>query len=164
MKHSDVFHKLDERQNQEIVQHVVRSGETLYNIARQYGVSVNDLVSANSLTSSLIYPNQIIVIPQREKYGSVYFEEYVIQTNDTLESIADSVGVMVDDIMKYNDISKLILLEDQIIYIPRSYKHYTVQPDDTIESILTNTGMTATELLLANKDSWLAPGTTINVY
>lgn len=164
MNRVDVFHIYDERQNQTLTEYVVRPGDTLYKISLQHGVTVNDLINTNALLSSLIYPNQIIVIPQKGKYGAVYFEEYVIQTNDTLESIAENVGIPIDEIIRYNDISKLILAENQIINIPRTYNRYTVQPGDTIESILTNTNMTAIELLTANKDIWLAPGVTINVY
>jgi murein DD-endopeptidase MepM/ murein hydrolase activator NlpD len=44
--------------------YVVQSGETLFSIATRYGVTVNDLASANSISDpTLIYAGQQIVIP-----------------------------------------------------------------------------------------------------
>lgn len=41
----------------------VKSGDTLYAIASQYGVTVNDLVTWNNISNpNLIYPNQILTI------------------------------------------------------------------------------------------------------
>lgn len=43
--------------------HIVKSGETLYNIGRRYGVSVKELRMINKLTgSSVIHPGQKLVI------------------------------------------------------------------------------------------------------
>lgn len=44
--------------------HIVLPGETLFRIAMQYGVSVNDVTQANGITDpSLIYPGQQLLIP-----------------------------------------------------------------------------------------------------
>jgi LysM repeat protein len=44
-------------------QHVVRRGESLTRIARQYSVSVEALRSSNELASTLIHPGQVLQIP-----------------------------------------------------------------------------------------------------
>jgi LysM repeat protein len=43
--------------------HVVRAGEWLYQIARDYNVSVGDIVEANGLTSMQVRPGQELIIP-----------------------------------------------------------------------------------------------------
>ena len=43
--------------------HTVQSGESLNIIANKYGVSVNELMSANNLNGYLITPNQTLKIP-----------------------------------------------------------------------------------------------------
>lgn len=43
--------------------HTVKSGESLNIIANKYGVSVNELMSANNLNGYLITPNQTLKIP-----------------------------------------------------------------------------------------------------
>lgn len=42
--------------------HVVQAGETLYGIARHYGISLQDLVEWNNLTSNIIKPGMELVI------------------------------------------------------------------------------------------------------
>ena len=43
--------------------YVVKQGDSLYKIAKEYGVTVNDLLEANGLKNALIYPNQVLIIP-----------------------------------------------------------------------------------------------------
>ena len=43
--------------------HVVRSGETLHAIARRYGTTVRAIQNANRITSTVIHPRQVLVIP-----------------------------------------------------------------------------------------------------
>ena len=43
--------------------HVVRRGNSLTQISRIYGVSVDELRSHNELRSSVIHPGQVLVIP-----------------------------------------------------------------------------------------------------
>ena len=47
--------------------HVVRSGESLYLIAKKYGVTVNQLKKANSITNNKIKPGQKLTIPKKKK-------------------------------------------------------------------------------------------------
>lgn len=81
--------------------HAVQPGDTLMNIASQYGVDVSTLVSANGLANpDLIYPGDQIHIP-----GDVSFVEsmvtYTVQPGDTLQSIANSHGVSLTSIINY---------------------------------------------------------------
>lgn len=47
--------------------HVVRSGESLYKIAKKYGITVNQLKKANSMTNNKIKPGQKLTIPKKKK-------------------------------------------------------------------------------------------------
>lgn len=141
----------------------VQTGDTLYSIAKKYNVSINSLIEANNLDSTTIYPNQVIVIPVKVNNGGLYFEEYVIKPNDTIEIISEKLNVDPEMISRYNDISRLVLEEDQVIKIPKEYKTYEIVATDTLESILASTNMTLEELVSANKDKWLKEGTIINI-
>lgn len=48
----------------EAATYTVRNGDTLWFIGKQYGVSTLDLMTVNNNQSSLIYPGQILTIPQ----------------------------------------------------------------------------------------------------
>lgn len=42
--------------------HIVRRGETLFQIAKKYGISLNELLRLNNITKSHIYPGQKILV------------------------------------------------------------------------------------------------------
>ena len=143
--------------------YVVQNGDSLYKIAKKYGVTVEELMNANNLTNSLIYPNQVIVIPKKINNGAVFFEEYIIMDGDTLEGIALKTQSSTSDIVRYNDITKLMLVPMQNINIPTKYRQYEIVATDDLEAILKKTGMTVEELIKANAENWLKPGNVINV-
>lgn len=162
MKKYSVFHTYD-RRLLENGEYVVQKGDTLYKIALNNGTTVEDLIAANNLTSNVIYPGQVLLVPHTVPSGGVYFEEYIVEFNDTLEKIAKKLGIRLDLLTKYNDVTKLVLAENQVIKIPRHYNLYTITEEDTLESILKRYNMTLEELVKANLDTWLAVGSTINV-
>ncbi|MDD4000137.1 MAG: LysM peptidoglycan-binding domain-containing protein [Bacilli bacterium] len=100
------------------IDYVIRKGDSLYKIAQTYNVSVQEIMALNNLQSTLIYPNQIIVIPHKGVNKGYFYEEYVITPNDNFELIARRAGVGVDLLMKANDYSKLKLEENQVLRIP----------------------------------------------
>ncbi|MBZ0319962.1 MAG: LysM peptidoglycan-binding domain-containing protein, partial [Anaerolineae bacterium] len=48
------------------ITHVVQPGENLYRISLRYGVSVQDIVTANNIANpNIIYVGQVLIIPVR---------------------------------------------------------------------------------------------------
>ena len=142
-------------------QYVVKPGDNLFKIARQFNVSVSDLMTANNLNNSIIFPNQVLIISKSVPNGGIYFVEYVVKPQDTLEKIAKETGVTTEVIGKYNDVTKLILAENQVLQIPKSLSTYVIREDDTLESILARTKLTYEEFLDLNLVNLLVQGTTI---
>ncbi len=147
----------------ETVNYIVQKGDSLYKIALKYNVTVDELIQANNLKDSLIYPDQVIVIPKRMNNGPVFFEEYVVKDGDTIEGIAFKTQTDTNDIVKYNDVSKLMLVPMQNLNIPRKYRLYQITETDDLNEILGKTGMTIEELVSANSENWLKPGNLIYV-
>ena len=48
-----------------VVYHTVRSGDTLYGLAKRYGTTVGKIQQANGISGSLIRPGQRLKIPKR---------------------------------------------------------------------------------------------------
>ncbi len=76
--------------------HVVRRGDTLYSIARRYGVSVSRLQSDNGLTA-----NQVLVVGQA-LIVTLPSRAYTVRAGDTLYSIAGRFGVSVMELIQNN--------------------------------------------------------------
>ena len=88
------------------VYHTVRWGESLYWIAWRYGVSIQDIVQANSLKNpNLIYAGQKLLIPNQEEYV-----EHTVLPGETLSGIAARYGVRVWDIARRNGIWNINLI------------------------------------------------------
>lgn len=51
--------------NKKVIYYTVREGDNLTTIAEKNGVTVSSLIRANRLSSTVIYPKQVIIIPGR---------------------------------------------------------------------------------------------------
>lgn len=82
--------------------HVVKRGETLSRIARQYGVSVAAIVEANELRNpNRIVPGQMLCIPEPPPACRAI---HVVRRGETLSAIARHYGVRVADLVRANGI------------------------------------------------------------
>ncbi|HAZ58716.1 MAG TPA: N-acetylmuramoyl-L-alanine amidase, partial [Trichococcus sp.] len=89
--------------------HVVQPGDTLYAIAKKYGISLVDLLTLNKLTSNMIYVGDRLVLPDsvivegnnpdedtdEEKAPTTPTSEYTVVVGDTLYKIAAANGLSV---------------------------------------------------------------------
>ena len=94
------------------VSYVVKSGDSLYTIARKYNTTVNDLMTLNNLKTSLLSIGQILKIPN-SSVGTVY----VVKSGDSLWSIANRYGTTVDAIKQKNGLTSNNLSIGQVLYI-----------------------------------------------
>ena len=166
--------------------HTVRSGDSLYSIARKYGSSVSAIRQANSLRGSLIRPGQNLIVPrfgtemrtatnqpQRSADGGVY----IVRRNDTLWDIANGFSVSVDSLCAANELSRRdVIKPGQRLNIPdgastfvaparqQSQKvsgtRYTVRAGDTLSDIASAYNISVSSLKRANglRSSRIYPG------
>ncbi len=84
--------------------HVVQSGETLYSIARHYGVAVETVARANGIVNpNYIYAGQRLVIPGGQPAATIH----LVQPGETLLRIALRYGVDAWTIARANGITNL---------------------------------------------------------
>lgn len=136
------------------IEYVVKSGDTLYSIAKEYGSTVNDIIDANTLVGTMIYPNQVLEIPVKKPEPMI---SYQVKTGDTIEKIAKQFSISPYELGKYNDFGKLTLCKDQILIIPNQTGTYEIRVNDDIDTILATTKRDIRHLVLLNQDDWLKP-------
>lgn len=86
--------------------HRVRSGESLWVIARRYGLNVGEVQRMNGLgPSTLIRPGQRLVIETGRKIAPpTESTRYVVQQGDSLWHISRRHQIGMDDLMRWNDL------------------------------------------------------------
>ncbi len=137
----------------EVVDYTIKPGDSLWKIANNCNVTVDDIVKLNNLSSTIVYPGQIIKLSescaakQDDQGNSNSGEEsdslYTVRRGDTLYSIARMFNTSVNQLMEDNNLTSTTLYIGQQLKVPRgNYIEYTVQRGDTLYSIAMRYGTT----------------------
>ena len=87
-------------------------GDTLSQIAREYGVTVNELARINNIQNiNLIYAGSKLKVPVNNSVNSIIEEiVYIVKRGDTLSKIASAYNVTVSEIARDNQIKNVNLI------------------------------------------------------
>ena len=179
--------------------YTVKAGDTLYGISRKFGMSLSQLISSNGIsTSSIIRPGQTLHVVGGEASATVVRTStstartsggnYVVQSGDTLYSIARRSGMSLNSLLTLNGLSQSsIIYPGQSLTVSQSEGNfstpvstktnsassvvstsgtYTVKAGDTLYSIARRSGVSLSSLLSLNglsQSSVIRPGQTLNV-
>lgn len=99
-------------------EYIVRPGDTLYKIARENNVTVDQIKNANNLTSNVIFIGQVLTIPQNREYKRAASYVYKVKAGDTLFEIANKNNITVEELMKVNDLVDDRIFVGQLLIIP----------------------------------------------
>lgn len=148
--------------------HVVKRGETLYSIGRQYGISLSAIKDANSLSSDTVKTGQKLSIPDENAVSSSNSPlEHTVQRGETLYSIGRQYGISVEKIKTANDLNGTNVKVGQILFIPSENEtvsapaprqtvpelYYTAKKGDTWLGIAIDHNLTLSEILSINNVS-----------
>lgn len=97
--------------------YTVQPHNTLFNITRLYGMTVDEIKSINGLTSDTIYIDQKLIV----KTGTLDPTGwgYVVKEGDTISSIASKFGLSYTDILEMNNLEGYVLRKNMIIRVKR---------------------------------------------
>ena len=109
---------------------VVR-GDTLWNIAKKFNTTVDNLKKINNLEGNMLYIGQNLVVPEYFTTEDTNIT-YVVKKGDTLYFIATLYGVSVNDLKNSNNLSSDILSIGQEIKIPSGESIITPSEDEII--------------------------------
>lgn len=104
---------MNERQMKSVQIHVVQKGQSLYGIAQAYGISYQDIATANEIPNpSRIVVGQALVIPITGSY-------HWVQPGQSLYIISELYGMTINELATINGISPSSILQvGQRLYIP----------------------------------------------
>ena len=130
--------------------YTVKSGDTLYSIAKKYGISVDKLKDLNNLKSNMISVNQKLLVNDQKKNQDT--NAYIVEKGDTLYSIAKKYSTTVNKIKELNNLKSDTLSIGQEITIPSSFdvKTHIVKSGDTLYSIARMYNTTVNAIKVAN--------------
>jgi len=158
--------------------YVVKSGDTISQIAEKFGVKTKDLTNANKLKNdklkigqTLFIPNQSIstdkavvttdniVAPSLEEVRSTPSENiqkaapgiYTVKKGDTLGEIAESNGVKTNDLKKANNLKNHNLQIGQKLILPNS--EVKAAADDSKEVVSTKTEVKKTSQSISRNNT-----------
>ena len=165
--------------------HIVQPGETLSEIAKQYGTTVANLRRLNSLQdANFVWYGQRLVVDAGgtvivEPQSAEGYQLYRVRTGDSLSKLARRHGLSVRQIAQINGISPLRwLYSGQVLRLPVSqvgasplagagnvnledFQRYTVRPGDTLTRLARQHGISLSRLMSINGLSsarWLYAG------
>ena len=152
--------------------YTVKSGDTLYSIASRYGVSVNDIIDFNQLTSTGLVIGQQLLIPSNGNGNNDEFVtetiDYTILPGDTLWKLSQSCNITVDEIVKLNNLQTTVILPGDTIKLPSTCNldnngnnipsdtpdnnviRHTVSANETLYSIARKYGTTVNDIINFN--------------
>jgi len=88
---------ITESKSTKISLYVVRQGDSLSQIAKMFGVSVNTIVWANSIKGPIHEGDELIILP-------ISGVNHKVVKGDTIRSIATKYKADIDEILNYNDL------------------------------------------------------------
>ncbi|WP_430790405.1 LysM peptidoglycan-binding domain-containing protein [Virgibacillus flavescens] len=113
----------------EAASYKVQSGDSLWGIAHEYNTSVSQLKSINSLSSDVIYPNQIIETDNASSSNeqvaskpttSTTSTTYTVKRGDTLSGIAAKYDVSLSNLMDWNNLDNYLIYPGDKFVVSKS--------------------------------------------
>lgn len=92
----------------------VVKGDSLWLIAKRYGITVDELINLNNLTSINLQVGDKLKVPKTQVETT-----YTVKSGDTLWSIAKENNISVDDLKAANNLTSNLLSLGQVLIIPQ---------------------------------------------
>ena len=143
--------------------YVVKKGDSLYSIAKQFNTTIGALKAINELTGNILQPGQILRLPNFVTFNTDPNDIiiYKISKGDSLYSIAKKFGVSVNDIINYNQLANTLLSVNQQLLIPVNkvvesgkdpHINYVIKKGDTLSGIAKKYNTTWKKIYNDNKN------------
>ena len=120
----------------QIITYIVKQGDTLEKIAKNFGINVETLKTANSIKKSVIAPGQkLIILPISGMY-------YTVKKGDSLGKLAIKYKISASVIREYNNLEDDNLKINDKIILPGAKEQIVIKNSSSVQSgtKITDTG------------------------
>ncbi|MCF6094998.1 LysM peptidoglycan-binding domain-containing protein [Microaerobacter geothermalis] len=107
--------------------YTVHAGDSLYLIGKKYGLTSEQLRTANQLTNDWIYPGQVLTIPEEGPTKTTYLT-YEVKNGDFLWKIAKQYKLTVNILKQWNNLASDVIYPGQTLSLP-FHSHQVVTGD-----------------------------------
>ena len=135
---------------------MVKKGDTLWSIAKNYGLTVDKLKDINNLSSNSLNIGDVLLIKDNSTPSNneelTGYEYYTVKKGDTLYGIASKYGLTVAELKKYNNLDSNTLAVGQKLIVGEtsSSNVYVVKKGDTLYGIAREFNVSVDEIKKAN--------------
>ena len=132
--------------------YTVKKGDSLWNIANDYNVSVSDIVEYNNLGTTVLMVGQQLLIPNKKEEEKSDDLTYIVKSGDTLWSIAKKYNIPISELKNLNNLTNNMLSVGQSLTIPETnnYKTYIVKSGDSLYKIARENNVNVNDLIKLN--------------
>ncbi len=167
-----------------VIRHIVKKGDSVYSIAKMYGVKVDKIYLYNPSAKSFLKKGDVITIPQDSEMindGSSYLY-YTVKDGDTLSDIASAYNTNVEQLLRDNkgvaennfasgDILRISVNSNKDNVVVKEVDEtritridtYKAEKNDTWESVAEKMGVDVDELKEANSGTHLKKNAQIAI-
>ncbi|WP_071130248.1 LysM peptidoglycan-binding domain-containing protein [Enterococcus timonensis] len=125
------------------IYYTVKSGDGLWRIAQNHGVTIAQLQQWNHLTSEMIHPNQRLIVGYQaisnpetstpetnvpEQGGNATSQNYTVVRGDSLWAIAQKFGTSINQIKTWNNLSSDMIHPGDVLIVGQSAGSTTPNP------------------------------------
>ncbi len=123
---------------QEFAYHKVEKKQSLYGIARQYGVKEDDIIRYNPQAANGIKTGEVLKIPvgnvQNPDRQNLDFVYHTVKKNESVNSICSLYHVDIQDFYKYNPKTKTSFKEGDVVVLPKTESFYEGPTDENVDT------------------------------
>lgn len=123
-------------------EYIVEPNDNLYDIARRFHTTADELKKINHLASNTIQTGQILIVDNLYEPDLAYiYDRYIVKDGETIYSIAYKFGMTTEELTDINNILSDNINPGDVLYVFNVNKvldenvYYTVQPGDSLYSI-----------------------------
>lgn len=102
------------------ISHVIRKGDSLYKISRQYNVRIDDIMKANPFVNvyDLIIDDAICIPVNTQAQVYTNYNTYQVGDNESLGTVLENNHLDLGDLLSLNDLQEIYLQPGLTLKVP----------------------------------------------